>query len=102
MGLQLPSRRLRFALCGLALVVFTADLAVRAAHPSAVGLQSSAQLGGDYASLDARRQRLVDDWVKRFNTAARQKLEPGRQCSECCGSRRQTPWHITVYGIEAP
>jgi hypothetical protein len=73
----MPSHRSRLVLCGLALVVFTADLAVRAAHPSVFGLQSSAQLGGDYASLGARRQRLVDDWVKRFNAATRQKLEPG-------------------------
>jgi hypothetical protein len=77
LALQLPSHRTRFVLCGLALVVFTADLAVRAAHRSVFGPQSSAQLGGDYASLGARRQRLVDDWVKRFNAATRQTLEPG-------------------------
>jgi hypothetical protein len=38
--------------------------------------QTSLQFGGDYASLDARRQALVSDWVARFNELTGEKAEP--------------------------
>jgi hypothetical protein len=57
------------------LVLCTAELAVRAAHSSVFAQQSSPQFGGNYASLGTRRQRLVDDWVRRFNAATHQSLD---------------------------
>ena len=46
-----------------------------AAHAVAAR-QDTQRFGGNYASLDARRQQLVSDWVRRFNDAAGQKVTP--------------------------
>ena len=55
----------RIGLCAIALV-------------EVIGAQSAPQpFGGDYASLDARRQQLIADWVGRFNDVTGQKVEPG-------------------------
>ena len=55
----------RIGLCAIALV-------------EVIGAQSAPQpLGGDYASLDARRQELIADWVGRFNDVTGQKSTPG-------------------------
>lgn len=35
------------------------------------------QFGGEYAGLDARRQRLIDDWVARFVKTTGQQVAPG-------------------------
>jgi hypothetical protein len=43
----------------------------------AVTAQQPPQLGGRYASLDARRQRLVDSWIARLSQVAGQPIEPG-------------------------
>jgi hypothetical protein len=45
--------------------------------PSAQGSQPAPAIGGGYASLDARRQRLVEGWVARFNQVTGQKIEAG-------------------------
>jgi hypothetical protein len=45
--------------------------------PVASVQQTSPQLGGSYSSLDARRQKLVADWVTRFNAATKQNVEAG-------------------------
>jgi hypothetical protein len=39
--------------------------------------QTPARFGGAYAELDPRRQRLVDDWVARFNDVTKQNAESG-------------------------
>ena len=39
--------------------------------------QKQQQFGGDYSSLDARRQQLVQNWVKRFNEVTGQNVEAG-------------------------
>lgn len=46
------------------------------ARPAAGG-QRPARFGGEYAGLDERRRRLVDDWVGRFNEVTGQEVEPG-------------------------
>src|SRR5262245_22655065 len=43
----------------------------------AVAQQGPPQFGGAYASLDARRQTYVHNWVERFNKATGQRLEAG-------------------------
>ena len=37
--------------------------------------QKQPKFGGDYSSLDARRQQLVKNWVKRFNEVTGQNVE---------------------------
>jgi hypothetical protein len=67
------ARRWRSSLAGAAaLVVLTATVLADAAAQ-----QASLQLGGSYSAMDARRQRLIDDWVTRFNEVTGQKVEPG-------------------------
>ena len=39
--------------------------------------QTAPQFGGTYATLDARRKHLVDNWVARFNSVTGQKVEAG-------------------------
>jgi hypothetical protein len=41
-----------------------------------VSTQTDPRLGGNYSSLDTRRQRLVNDWVSRFNTVTGQRAQP--------------------------
>ncbi len=66
---QLSRRRravvlvLSFAILGMVTTVTSAQ-------------QASAQLGGSYSSLDARRQKLVGDWVTRFNATTKQNVDP--------------------------
>jgi hypothetical protein len=39
--------------------------------------QTAPRFGGAYADLDARRQRLIDAWVARFNEVMGQQMVPG-------------------------
>ena len=48
-----------------------------AQSPPPQGQQAPPTLGGGYAALDARRQRLVDGWVARFNQVTGQKIDAG-------------------------
>lgn len=61
------------ALCLLGPAVLMASIAASGQDPGA--RQGPPQPGADYASLSPRRQRLVDDWVKRFNTFTRRNLQ---------------------------
>ena len=59
-------------------VAFLGALAIAAAAVRDVPAQQTApQFGGTYATLDARRQHLVDNWVARFNSVTGQKVEAG-------------------------
>lgn len=39
--------------------------------------QATERFGGVYSGLDSRRQRLIDDWVARFNEVTGQKVDAG-------------------------
>ena len=59
-------------------VAFLGALAIAAAAVRDVPAQQPApQFGGTYATLDARRQHLVANWVTRFNSVTGQKVEAG-------------------------
>jgi hypothetical protein len=59
-------------------VAFLGALAIAAAAVRDVPAQQTApQFGGTYATLDARRQQLVVNWVARFNSMTGQKVEAG-------------------------
>ncbi len=45
--------------------------------PYATAQPVSPSLGGNFSSLEPRRQQLVDDWVARFNVTTGQKVEAG-------------------------
>ena len=64
----------------LSSVVVLATLAASAligrAQQAAAPPQAAQQFGGVYSGLDARKQRLVDDWVARFSEVTGQKIEP--------------------------
>jgi hypothetical protein len=47
------------------------------ASPSPTAPQVPPRFGGAYAGLDERRQRLVNNWVARFNEVTGQNVEPG-------------------------
>ncbi len=75
--LPLPSHWRRVP--GVLATVLAAGMAIGVAAAQAPGeapaADPQAQFGGAYASLDAGRQRLVDDWVARFNRMAGQNVE---------------------------
>jgi hypothetical protein len=71
-----PSRKSMNMLNGVLLILLSlAAPAVAQKLSSDMAAQETAQksqqkqqaFGGEYSSLDARRQKLVDNWVKRFN-----------------------------------
>ena len=75
--IPLPSRRRRVhgvlaTVLATGLVISIADAQGPDAAPAA---DPQAQFGGAYAGLDAPRQRLVDDWVARFNRLAGQDVD---------------------------
>jgi hypothetical protein len=45
--------------------------------PGVIAQQAPPRFGGSYDSLDARQQRLIDDWVVRFNATTGQKVAAG-------------------------
>lgn len=55
---------------GLCAIVLVASIAAQSAAQQP---PVPKQFGGDYASLDARRQKLIADWVGRFNEVTGQK-----------------------------
>ena len=56
--------------------IVTATLIATALPTSLANQEQSPRFGGSYSALDARQQRLVDDWVARFNEVTGQKFEP--------------------------
>ena len=55
----------------------SADMAAQETGQQATAQQKQPTFGGEYSSLDARRQKLVDNWVKRFNEVTGQNVEAG-------------------------
>ena len=55
-------------------VVLACAVAPGASLVPSRAVHTSAQFGGGYAGLGARRQRLIDDWVARFNQVTNQTI----------------------------
>jgi hypothetical protein len=73
---MLAFTRTRVFLCVL-VVVTLADPGAAQQGQAAVPQANAPQLGGNYASLDAQRRALVDNWVARFSEATGQKVQAG-------------------------
>ena len=72
---RLP-RQARVTLTACAVAILAASgVALRAQDPGRTE-QAPVQFGGNYSELDARRQKLVADWVARFNAVTGVKIAP--------------------------
>jgi hypothetical protein len=58
-------------------MLFAQAAAARRAQEPVVAQSTGGPFGGAYSGLDSRRQRLVDDWVARFNEVTAQNVEAG-------------------------
>jgi hypothetical protein len=81
-----------------------AGLAGAIAALTVVGLASGAQqapqvLGGGYASLDARRQALVDGWVARLSAVSGQPLEAGPLYDEKIKFSTKTTFEAVTHAL---
>jgi hypothetical protein len=75
-GMPVP-RSIQLRLSSAAILAAFAASAVIGAQQASTPPQGAAQqFGGAYSGLDARKQRLVDDWVARFSEVTGQKIEP--------------------------
>jgi len=73
---------------------------------SLVAQQQPVRFGGDYASLEPRRQQFVDDWTKRFTAVTGQHLArvfslssvPNAlaDAAECAGRAAAFPIHFRL------
>ena len=72
---RLPRQfRATLRVCAVAILA-ASGVALRAQDPGRTE-QASVQFGGNYSELDARRQKLVENWVARFNAVAGAKIPP--------------------------
>ena len=69
------TRRTRVIMASLLAALMASGAAVLA-QGSAQAQQTPAQFGGSYSSLDARRQKLLDDWVARVTQVTGVKAAP--------------------------
>lgn len=87
------------ALCPLALAAWIATIAASAGQDPGAS-QTPSQPGADYASLGPRRQRLIDDWVKRFNTLTRRNLQPAAFYDSEIKLSTKTTFDAITYALE--
>ncbi|HET9270021.1 MAG TPA: hypothetical protein VFO31_17720, partial [Vicinamibacterales bacterium] len=71
------TRRIVGAFCLSSVAATGLTVQASRAAPQTAAAQQAPQLGGRYAALDARRQRLVDSWVARLSDVAGQPIEAG-------------------------
>jgi hypothetical protein len=69
------TNRVSAGLCTLALSMLAATPTASRSQEPAAAQQPRGSFGGAYSGLDSRRQRLVDDWVARFNDVTGQNAE---------------------------
>ncbi len=69
--------RAPLALCALVLSGIAARAEAGRAQGSAAAQEPTRPFGGAFSDLDSRRQRLVEDWVARFNEVTGQNVEAG-------------------------
>ena len=91
MTARLTIYRTGVALCSLLL----ASLAVQSTRTQ----QPAPRFGGAYAGLDARRQRLVDDWVARFVKTTGQQMEPGPFYDEILSLSTKTTFDAVTHAL---
>jgi len=60
--------------CSLLVIVLTAGICL--ARAGLATQQEPRQFGGGYTSMDARRQKFVDNWVARFNEVTGRQFQP--------------------------
>jgi hypothetical protein len=77
MALHLSSDRAPVALCALILSGLAARADASRVQDPAAAQQPSRPFGGAFSDLDSRRQRLVEDWVARFNEVTGQNVGAG-------------------------
>ncbi len=70
------------------------------AQPPERTQQPDAQLGGNYASLDARRQRLINDWVMRVNAVTKRSVEPTAFYNSDVKLSAKTTFDAITYALE--
>src|SRR4029077_2504694 len=73
-------------LCALAVAMLTAQ-------------QPPQRFGGGYAELDARRQLLVADWVKRFVKVTGQNMEAGSFYDEMLSLSTKTTYDAVTHAL---
>ena len=100
MAFHRPSRRAAIVVGVAALATLSVRCTVRAAQQPATNQETAVRLGGSYAELDARRQRLVADWVARFNAATKQRMEPGPFYDEYIKLSAKTTFDAITFALE--
>jgi hypothetical protein len=87
------------ALCALIVALIAVPPVVVSVQQAAGDQTAPVQFGGSYSALDARRQRLVDDWVVRFNAATSQNLAPGPFYDEHVVLSAKTTFDAITYAL---
>ena len=61
--------------------------------------QQTPRFGGDYSALDARRQRLVENWVGRFTKATRQQVGPAALYDDVLSLSAKTTFEAVTHAL---
>jgi hypothetical protein len=93
------SRWIFAALFALILTLTVRGLST-SAQQSAGAQHPATQLGGKYASLDARRQRLINDWVMRFNAVTKRSVEPAAFYDSDVKLSAKTTFDAITYALD--
>ena len=78
-------------ICGCLLALTTIEIGFAQQQPL--------QLGGAYAGLGERRQRLVDDWLARLKATTGQQLEPGPFYDEILAVSSKTTFDAVTHAL---
>jgi hypothetical protein len=81
-------------------MLLSSSTTLTSAQQSTGARQSAPQLGGSYASLDARRQRLINDWVMRFNAVTKRKMQPDFFYDTYVKLSTKTTFDAITYALE--
>ena len=69
------------------------------ASGGAIAQAPQPKFGGKYAELDARRQRLVDGWVVRFEKTTGQSIEPGPFYDDIVSLSTKTTFEAVTHAL---
>lgn len=74
-------------------------LSVLAVQSPGAFVQQAPRFGGDYSALDARRQRLVNNWVGRFVKTTGQHVEPGALYDDVLSLSAKTTFEAVTHAL---
>lgn len=71
-----------------------------AAAAAVAAMQAPPQFGGSFASLDARQQHLIADWVERFSATASRKVDAAEVYDQVIRSSTKTTFEAITHALK--